>query len=51
MAYLGLFALKVAAQSFGFLVLLDAGPCRLEGGGKEVVFIAAGLETHGGWKD
>ena len=33
MAYLGLLALRVAAQLFGCFVLLDAGPYRLEGGG------------------
>jgi hypothetical protein len=33
MAYLGLLALRVAAQLFKWFVLLDAGPYRLEGGG------------------
>jgi hypothetical protein len=32
MAYLGLLALRVAAQAFGCFGLLDAAPYRLEGG-------------------
>ena len=53
MAYLGLLALKVAAQPFGCFVLLDAGPYRLEGGGVTSGFILPlGLETvEGGQKD
>jgi hypothetical protein len=39
MAYLGLLALRVAAQLFGYFVLLDAGPYRLEGGGATSGFI------------
>jgi len=39
MAYLGLLALRVAAQTFGCFVLLDAGPYRLEGGGVTGGFI------------
>ena len=44
MAYLGLLALRVAAQLFGRFVLLDEGPYRLEGkGGRRVDLYAAGL--------
>src|SRR5882724_895698 len=39
MAYLGLFALKVASQVFGCFDLFDAGPYRLEGGGVSGRFI------------
>jgi hypothetical protein len=39
MAYLGLLALRVAAQLFGCFVLLYAGPYRLEGGGVRSGFI------------
>lgn len=39
MAYLDLFAVIVAAQPFGGLVLLDEGPFRLERGGVGDVFM------------
>jgi hypothetical protein len=39
MAYLGLLAVRVVAQLFGCLVLLDEGPYRLEGGGVRCEFM------------
>jgi hypothetical protein len=39
MAYLGLFAVRVAAQPFGCLALLDEGPYQLERGGVRVEFM------------
>ncbi len=39
MAYLGLFIVRVIAQPFGCLVLLDKGPYRLERGGVRDEFI------------
>jgi hypothetical protein len=41
MAYLGVSALKIAAQLFGSLGALDSGPYRLEGGGKRWDYIAS----------
>jgi len=42
MAYMGLLALRVAAQAFGCFVLLDVGPYRLEGERVTSRYIAAG---------
>jgi hypothetical protein len=53
MAYLGVLALRVAAQLFGCFVLLDAGPYRLEGGERTSGFILPLGLTDGGtgrWK-
>jgi hypothetical protein len=48
MAHLGPLAPRVAADSLRRLVLLDAGPYRLEGGVRREFMFAAGLETDGG---
>ena len=53
MVHLGPLAPRVAADSLQRFVLLDAGPCRLEGGGvrREFMFAAALEMEGGGWKD
>ena len=51
MAYLGLLAVRVVAQPFECLVLLDEEPYRLEGGGGTSGFILPlGWMDEGGWK-
>jgi hypothetical protein len=50
MVYLGLLALRVAAQLFGYFVLVDAGPYRLEGGVTSGFILPLGLIDGGGRK-